>query len=244
MSMSMAGLLAHLCPFFVKTWRRAEFGHPRANISIDEAFGGVEIGGNAPLHTQHSSTKKAQLLFLTRKRSACLSKSPDKMLIPTATLAWQRPGTYLGTMAFCGGGHAVDVWNISFTTPLAVEIPPASLLSVDSLTSAGAVIRNNTFNITTGSTRFKSSNSLITGNTFYGEGCTDLGCETSNLEISYLQCWFEGGAFIDNVTIANNTWHSRAPYASPVRANPCDTAGIMESGNRFMPELHKGSGAL
>jgi hypothetical protein len=50
----------------------------------------------------------------------------------------------------------------------------------------------------------------------------------------YLQCWFEGGAFVDNVTVANNTWHFGAGV-DPVMANPVDTSGIVNVGNRFLP---------
>lgn len=110
---------------------------------------------------------------------------------------------YYGTMAFCGHGHAVDVWKMSLQDPLGVSISPGSLISVDSIRSEGAIVRNNTFNMSLGSMRFKSSNSLIVGNSAANEGCGINGCKGGGIEVSYLQCWFEGGAFVDNVTVVS-----------------------------------------
>ena len=78
---------------------------------------------------------------------------------------------------------------------LAVSVPPMTLLSVDNLTSAGSVLRGNTFNGTLSGARWKSSNSLITGNTFARMNRPDL-------EVTSLRQWFEGPTVIDNVTIS------------------------------------------
>ena len=91
----------------------------------------------------------------------------------------------------------------------AAEIPPGTLVNADSLSSAGAVIRDS-FNFTTGAMRFKSSNSVIANSSVHSEGCRvqsgTTKCKTASLEISYLQSWFEGPAFIENVTIKENFW--------------------------------------
>jgi hypothetical protein len=60
-----------------------------------------------------------------------------------------------------------------------------------------------------GAMRFKSSDSIIRNNSVHNEGCRvnshgGVVCATASLEVSYLQPWFEGAAFIENVTIKYN----------------------------------------
>lgn len=104
-----------------------------------------------------------------------------------------------GAMQFMGGGRAVDVWTIHLAPPLGGPVPlPRSLLSINALLSSGAVLRGNRFNITTCSARWKSPNSVIVNNTF--------AFSAPNLEITYLQPWFEGAAVIANITLVSVSW--------------------------------------
>ena len=87
-------------------------------------------------------------------------------------------------MAFCGHGHEVDVWNITLLGPVPSSLPPGTLVSVDSMRSEGAVVRNNTFDRALGAMRWKSSNSMIVGNTASNEHCGTHGCNGGDIEIS------------------------------------------------------------
>eukprot|EP00037_Helgoeca_nana_P020665 m.206344 g.206344 ORF g.206344 m.206344 type:complete len:148 (-) comp25348_c0_seq1:303-746(-) len=134
-----------------------------------------------------------------------------------------------GAMQFMGGGRAVDVWTIHLAPPLGGPVPlPRSLLSINALLSSGAVLRGNRFNFTTCSARWKSPNSVIVNNTF--------AFSAPNLEITYLQPWFEGAAVIANITLANNTFHYGVGV-DPIHPNPTDTSGIIQQGNRFLGKL-------
>lgn len=97
---------------------------------------------------------------------------------------------------FAGDGRALDVWTVQFADPLPFDPPPPrSLVSVDHLVSAGAKLINNTFNFTTCSARWKSPGSVIASNKFALAG--------HNLEITYLQSWFEGAGLISNVLLVS-----------------------------------------
>ena len=64
--------------------------------------------------------------------------------------------------------------------------------------------------------RFKSSNSTIANNSVHNEGChvsssgaavCNTNVNVNELQISYLQSWYEGAAFVENVTVENNRWY-------------------------------------
>eukprot|EP00038_Savillea_parva_P012295 m.203644 g.203644 ORF g.203644 m.203644 type:complete len:497 (+) comp22187_c0_seq1:145-1635(+) len=131
-----------------------------------------------------------------------------------------------GAMAFAGNGHAVDVWTLTFDQPLTGPTPaPRTLVGVDNLSSAGSVLSMNVFNFTTCSARWKSPASMIVNNSFAVAG--------HNLEITYLQPWFEGPGWIDGVTVANNTFHYGVGV-DPIHPNPIDTSNIHVVSNRFV----------
>ena len=148
-------------------------------------------------------------------------------------------------MEFCGADRrATDVWRLVFEDPLPPGIvQPTTLISIEDLSSAGAVLRNNTFNRTTAGFRFKSPNSLIASNTFLNEGCSGVkapstsapSCLGVGFEITYLQAWFEGAAFISNISIQNNIFYYGAGFNMTRDFNPADTSNIRLSGNRFLP---------
>lgn len=83
-----------------------------------------------------------------------------------------------GVMHFAGGGHYTDVWSVQFSSALPTAIPPASLVSVNELGSAGARFIRNNFTNTTCSARWKSSNAVIANNSWRNAG--------HNLELTYL----------------------------------------------------------
>ena len=90
--------------------------------------------------------------------------------------------------------------------------------------------------------RFKSSHSLIANNSAHNELCCvrsgRIVCGGAGLELSYLQSWFEGPAFIDNVTLENNRWYLGAGV-NPLHANAMDTSGIVQRGDEFLAPVGK-----
>eukprot|EP00040_Diaphanoeca_grandis_P007915 m.42899 g.42899 ORF g.42899 m.42899 type:complete len:452 (-) comp19248_c0_seq1:217-1572(-) len=120
--------------------------------------------------------------------------------------------------------RTIDVWQIGIQTE-DIEIIPTSLISIESLSSSGAMFSSNVFNDTTCSARWKSTNSVFFNNTFMQAG--------ANLEITYLQPWFEGGAFINNVTLSQNTFYY-GDNVNPIHPNPMDTSNIHEENNRYL----------
>jgi hypothetical protein len=51
--------------------------------------------------------------------------------------------------------------------------------------------------------------------------------------------WFEGGAFINNVTIRDNVFEFGAGV-NPVHASPIDTSDVIQVGNKYLPPRTNG----
>jgi hypothetical protein len=193
-----------------------------------------------PMHTTASKPQKLQRLATAVLQSAIRVADPAIIAEVHALSA---------SLLAQFGGHPLvipsydpDVWNVSLASIVpAADIPPGTLVNADSLSSAGAVIRDSFFNFTTGAMRFKSSNSVIANNSVHSEGCRvqsgTTKCKTASLEISYLQSWFEGPTFIQNVTIKENFWFLGAGV-NPLHADAMDTSGIVQSGDQFLAPLH------
>eukprot|EP01052_Picozoa_sp_SAG31_P026164 SAG31_NODE_2351_length_5889_cov_1.999482_5_plen_486_part_00 len=94
---------------------------------------------------------------------------------------------------------ASDVWRVRFSSTLPTAVARGALVNIDSFSTPGTIIRNNTFSNTKYNLgRFKSDGGVIADNTFYHAG-------VPNLEISPLLTFFEGGLpFVRDVLVTGN----------------------------------------
>jgi hypothetical protein len=194
-----------------------------------------------PMYSKSDKPARLQRLTGAVLGSAAKVTSPeiatDARLLSKSMLA-KFPGTGHPLIA---GPFTPDVWNISLASATSVDVPPSTLVNVDSMQSAGAIIQDSVFNFTTGAMRFKSSDAVIRNNSVHNEGChldsdRNVICAGASLELSYLQSWYEGAAFISNVTIENNRWYLGAGV-NPLKANPIDTSQIVQRGDQFLPKM-------
>lgn len=140
------------------------------------------------------------------------------------------------TLPFVRSTNDADVWELSLTllsigvspSNISAIIPPTTLVSVDNLTSSGAVLRSNRFNFSTCSARFKSSNSLVINNTFSES--------YPNIALTDLPRWFEGRPFISNVSFIDNIF-AYGEGVNPVHPNAADTTNIEQRGNKYLSAL-------
>lgn len=121
-----------------------------------------------------------------------------KLLKQIAAWALKTASNYTNRLMHFGDGS--DCWNVSFGDVSAgssgsngdrgladlSKVSTNSLVNIDSISGAGAVIRDCHFSVTACNLgRTKSSNSLITNTTFSFAA-------SKNLEVTGLQIWFEG----------------------------------------------------
>ena len=108
--------------------------------------------------------------------------------------------------------EAWDVWRVEFAELVPSGVGRTALVQIDTMSNAGAVLRNNTFVSTSSNIgRFKSSHSVIEGNTFSH-------ASIKNLELSWLPQFFEGPVILSNVTVANNNIEGEG--AVPIHCGP------------------------
>jgi hypothetical protein len=119
---------------------------------------------------------------------------------------------------------AAQLWNVSFSTPLA-GVPPLSLSTADAISAGGALVEGCTFSDSISNLgRFKSSGGVIAGTTW-------ARTESENLEIEPLQNWLEGPFGVHNVTIRDCIFHG-------TRSSPVHTFGsvdVREVNNTYSP---------
>jgi len=107
---------------------------------------------------------------------------------------------------------ATDVWRVTFAAPVPSNVVEGSLVNIDSFSTPGTIIRNNTFNQTKYNLgRFKSNGGAIVNNTFYSG--------SENLEITPLLQYFEGNLpYVRDVVVAGNTIVGQGVY--PFHCSP------------------------
>ena len=107
---------------------------------------------------------------------------------------------------------ASDIWRVQFSSALPATVVRGSLVNIDSFSTPGTVIRNNTFAHTKYNLgRFKSNGGTIANNTFSFAG-------TANLEVSPLLSYFEGNLpLVRDVTVSGNTIFGEGP--SPIHCS-------------------------
>ena len=95
---------------------------------------------------------------------------------------------------------ATDIWRVEFSAALPAAVGRASLVNIDSFSTPGTIIRNNTFSHTKYNLgRFKSNGGQIINNRFSHAGA-------ANLEISPLLQFFEGNLpVVRDVLVSGNT---------------------------------------
>lgn len=100
-----------------------------------------------------------------------------------------------GTVSF----EATDVWRVEFAAAVDTEVAVGTLVNLDSFSTPGTVIRNNTFSTTRYHLgRFKSNGGAIVNNTFLPPG--------NQLELSPLLQYFEGNLpVVRDVVVSGNT---------------------------------------
>jgi len=108
--------------------------------------------------------------------------------------------------------HAWDVWRVRFAGAVPPAVGRRALVQIDTMSNAGAVLRNNVLTDTRCNLgRFKSSDSRIEGNVFRRAAI-------KSLELSWLPQFFEGPVVLSNVLVANNTIEGEGP--TPVHCGP------------------------
>ena len=87
-----------------------------------------------------------------------------------------------------------------------------AMVQIDSISNAGTMLRNNIFtNTSCNLGRYKSSNSIIDGNTF-------INAVIPNLELTWLPQFFEGPVHLENVSVTNN--RIKGEGAVPIHCGP------------------------
>lgn len=111
------------------------------------------------------------------------------------------------------GWQAWDLWRVNFTGG---EVPQGvgrtAMVQIDTIANSGTVLRNNLFTDTNCNLgRFKSSNSVIAGNTFRNAAIPSL-------ELAWLPQFFEGPVLLSNVTLSGNNVEGEGPQ--PIHCGP------------------------
>ena len=95
---------------------------------------------------------------------------------------------------------------------------------MDEISSAGAVLRNNTFTHTACNLgRFKSPHGYITGNTFSDASLW-------NLELTSLLPWFEGPIVLDGIQVNDNVFAGVG--ADPIHCGPLCEMSVVRGGEK------------
>jgi hypothetical protein len=149
------------------------------------------------------------------------------------------------TVAF----DASDIWRVVFTVAVPVAVDRAAIVNLDSFSTPGTIVRNNSFTHTRYNLgRFKSNGGAIINNTLTVAG-------VPNLEITPLLQYFEGNLpFVRDVVVSGNTiigegdhpihcspFCSKAcPYGECAKCPSCDhdspwAVNISVVGNRIIP---------
>jgi hypothetical protein len=113
-----------------------------------------------------------------------------------------------------------DIWRVQFTSPVPSGVVQASLVNIDSISTTGTVIRNNTFSRSKYHLgRFKSNGGRIVNNTFL--------LTSSQLEVSPLMQFFEGSLpVVRDVIVADNTVVNESPRVTmPILCSPMTCGG-------------------
>ena len=179
-------------------------------------------------HFQHPENNTPPLLATAVVRSA--ASVTDGALLKRVS-AWAQRTASNATNRLMHFGDGSDLWNISFVPTHALvrsNVRPTSLVNIDTISGAGAVIRNCEFSVTACNLgRTKSSNSIITNNTFRLAA-------SRNLEVTGLQIWFEGPLYISNVSITDNTFIGEGPKGTVVHVSKIAT-NVRIEGNKYLP---------
>jgi hypothetical protein len=123
------------------------------------------------------------------------------LLAEAASLVPELTGPKLNPVSMTNvtvGWHAWDVWRVEFSSPVPRGVGRTALVQIDTISNSGTTIRNSLLTDTNCNLgRFKSSHSVIEGNTFRN-------ADIPSLELSWLPQFFEGPVILSNVTVANN----------------------------------------
>ena len=108
---------------------------------------------------------------------------------------------------------AWDVWHVEFEGGhVPAGVGRTALVQIDTISNAGTIIRNSLLTDTNCNLgRFKSSDSVIEGNTFRN-------ADIKNLELAWLPQFFEGPVILHNVSVANNVVQGEGPV--PIHCGP------------------------
>merc|ERR1712160_193372 len=108
--------------------------------------------------------------------------------------------------------EASDLWRVKFETKPPKGVGRTALVQIDSISNAGTVLRNNLFtNTSCNLGRYKSSDSIIEGNTFRR-------ARIPNLELTWLPQFFEGPIHLVNVSVENNVIEGEG--STPIHCGP------------------------
>jgi hypothetical protein len=113
-----------------------------------------------------------------------------------------------------------DIWRVQFASPVPAQVVRGSLINIDSISTPGTVIRNNTFiHSKYHFGRFKSNGGRIINNTFL--------LTSSQIEVSPLLQFFEGNLpVVRDVVIAGNTFVGESPKITmPILCSPMSCGG-------------------
>jgi hypothetical protein len=123
---------------------------------------------------------------------------------------------------------ASDIWRVEFSSALPSAVDRESLVNIDSFSTPGTVIRNNSFSYSKYNLgRFKSNGGVIANNTFAHAG-------TPNLEISPLLSYFEGNLpLVRDVVVSGNTIVGEGP--SPVHCSTMCGRALPEENSTVCP---------
>ena len=196
-------------------WLNTVYG---TNSVLENVGGGDTMSFFAPVNV--TSVDSADFAPRPRSAAPCVvagatERVGDATVLAAASALASSFARSYGTVGF----DASDVWRVQFTVPLPHAVVQGSLVNVDSFSTPGTIVRNNTFNNTRYNLgRFKSNGGRIVNNTFSRAG-------VPNLEITPLLQYFEGNLpTVRDVVVEGNviTGEGAFPiHCSPFCSNAC-----------------------
>lgn len=193
----------------VRTGRNTVYG---TNCVLENLRGGDRLTFFAPINGSSDISAAAAFAPVPRSGSCAVRGVTERVRDAAVLAAAAALGANFSRSYFTEDFDASDVWRVRFAAPLPAAVVAGSLVNVDSFSTPGTVIRNNTFTNTRYNLgRFKSAGGAIVNNSFSRAGA-------HNLEITPLLQYFEGPVLVRDVTVAGNTFAGVG--ATPVHCSP------------------------
>eukprot|EP01051_Picozoa_sp_SAG22_P005058 SAG22_NODE_289_length_12942_cov_6.674531_8_plen_554_part_00 len=189
------------------------FGWPQADMRASKQGGPLSVASTEEVTDPELLAEAATLVpELAGDAAAAAAADSGGGLVGAGSASRGASGGWTQFTNKTVGWNAKELWRVHFESAVPAGVGRAGIITIDTISNAGAKIINTHFiNTTCNLGRLKSSNALI-------QGCTFENARIPNLEITYLPQFFEGPVTISNVTLADNLFLGDGP--SPIHCGP------------------------